>query len=218
MTSASSTDPVRSAGRLINQMHLRDGLPEMFMGVMWLALGAGNWLVVLSPSSPMGRQVFGGIYVGLCLAFAVFCLTSASLLKWIRSRFLIPYRGYVKLSPSPEQKRQRAWTYAKSSMIAGIVSALTIYALARWRSYGLGEWFLGILGGVFCAANLYYRPLRFKVNGILALAAGLFLAFQRIPLNTGIPIFLTIVGSLSLISGFIVLLGFMREAKEAAQA
>ena len=148
----------------------------------------------------------------------VFCLMSASLLKWIRSRFLIQYRGYVKTSPSPEQKRRRAWAYAKSSIIAGIVSALTIYALARWRSYGLGGWFLVILGALFCAANMYYRPLRFKVNGILALAAGLFLAFRRIPLNTGIPIFFTFVGCLSLISGLFVLLRFMREAKEAAQA
>ncbi|MFZ0393220.1 MAG: hypothetical protein WCF17_06040 [Terracidiphilus sp.] len=218
MTDSSIADPARTAARLMGQMHLRDGLPEMFMGVMWLALGAGNWLVVLAPSSRIGHEVFGGIYVGLCLAFAVFCLMSASLLKWIRSRFLIQYRGYVKTSPSPEQKRRRAWAYAKSSIIAGIVSALTIYALARWRSYGLGGWFLVILGALFCAANMYYRPLRFKVNGILALAAGLFLAFRRIPLNTGIPIFFTFVGCLSLISGLFVLLRFMREAKEAAQA
>lgn len=214
MTNSSSTDPARTAARLMGELHLRDGLPEMSMGVMWLALGAMNWLVALAPSSRIGHEVFTGIFLALFLAFTVFGLKSTSITKWIRRRFLIPYRGYVKTSLGREQKRRPAWVWAECV----VVSVLTVYALARWRPISVGAWLLVILGALFCAANMYFRPLRFKVYGILGLAAGLLLASQGIPLYTGIAIFFTFLGSLSLISGLIVSLRFTRKAKGAAEA
>lgn len=213
---AESADPAVLAFQLMHRAHLQDGLPELFIGIMLLVLGASFWVQILLVPSMMMTSLF----LMLTIAFVLLCFRSTALVKWIRRRYLVERVGYIESRlDEPSKRRHKRKQLAILLASLSLLMVIMVMDLLNILPLNLGRSIILFLGIVFCGAFLSFgTAYRFKVNGILALIAGLFLAFREPPLQTAVASFLTAVGSVNLISGLFVFFRFMRRTSEDARA
>jgi hypothetical protein len=201
------SNPDAAARRLMQRAHNRDGLPEIAVGVGFLAVALLMWMqVVFQP----GSLAYGASTLGMILLVALICGGSPWAIKWARRRFLTERVGYVQLKPAPRRQ---------SIVIIGI--AVVVAAAAAWAAYRGSVpprgWVLtgtGILGGLIAA--FAGRLPRYVVGGVVMAVVGIALGFSRVPMETGFLILYGSMGMLSLVSGCVVFLHLLRMPEERA--
>jgi hypothetical protein len=213
-------NPDAIANRLMQKAHNRDGLPEIASGLTFLTAAALMWLQVVFHPGSFGFEAssWSFILLGPVVGFG-----SPWAIKKVRRRFLIERVGYVELKPV--NRERTAVVIAIAFVVAAVTAVAVMFAVeaapphAPYRgSFLSSSWMLagtGILGGVLAASS--GRSLRYYSVGVLLAAIGIFLAFSRVSLQMGLTILFGSIGLLSLISGSIVLLLFLRQPTEPAQ-
>lgn len=217
--SYSKAAPDSLARCLMQDAHLRDGLPEIVVGVILLLAAAQSYtMAVLLPG---GLVVLKRILI-LFWTFLVIALTFSScsipgapgtgwLVRWLRRRYLISRSGYVK-------PRQR-WNKRQLALFGGIglLVAATLLLARREVAPPLLDRGLFIAIGVFVGGieALVGRSPRFLVMGLLTLVCGILVAFSRLPPELRFAVLYAFTGVMALMSGTVVLAQFLRANTEA---
>jgi hypothetical protein len=200
--------PDAIADRLMQKAHNQDGLPEIAIGLTFLVVAGLQWLqVAYQPGSPEYKLAWWGYM----LLIPAVILGSQWAIKMVRRKYLIERVGYVEYKPV---NRKRFWAVIG---IAFVVACAMAFAIAA-RRLPPRSWLLaitGIGGGVLAIQS--GRLPRFVVGGVLMAATGLFLVLIRVSLEVGFMILFGAMGLLSLVSGCVVFLLFMRRPVEAGE-
>jgi hypothetical protein len=198
-------DPDAAAERLLHRAHNRDGLPEIVIGVILLTLAGLESMAMVSPPGSFGARASSW---GLVMIVAPLCGGSTWLIKWARRRFLIEKAGYVELKP-----------VSRNRLILAFGIAVVVAVAAAWAgSRGAlppSSWVLagtGLIGGAFTA--FAGRLPRYVAGGVIMALLGMILGFCRLSLEMGFTIMYGSIGMLSLVSGCVVLLHFMRTRED----
>ncbi|MGA7341052.1 MAG: hypothetical protein WBE72_07810 [Terracidiphilus sp.] len=211
MTRSPSTvfteSPDAMARRLMQKAHNRDGLPEIAVGLILLAVSG---LIYTQSILPRGSVAFKAAVLAIAILIPVLCFASPPAVRRLRSRYLIGRVGYVRPKP-----------IALKPILSGILLALGMFAVLFGVVPRLAHpnfWLLagsGLLAGAIAAWG--GRSLRFAVGGIAAAAAGLLLALSSVSLQTGFSLLWGFVGILSLVSGCVALARLLRSPFESGE-
>ena len=194
--------PKAIANRLIQKAQNQDGLPEIAIGLILLTTAGLQWLQFASPHESFVHKQ-GALGLGILVPALI--LGSQWAIKTVRRKFLIEKVGYVEFKPV---NRKRFWT---AFGIAFLVASALAFAIAA-RSIPPRGWLVaitGISGGIL--AIQAGRLPRFVVGGVLMAATGIVLCLIRVSLEVGLTILFGSMGFLSLVSGCMVFLLFMRK-------
>lgn len=198
-------DPDAAARRLIRRAYHRDGLPEIAIGAILLAAAFLIWLQV---AYPFGSFAYRSSWWGMMLLILPMIAGSQWEIKWVRRRFLIEKSGYVELKPVPRR------LLILAACIAVAVAAAMAWAIYL-RALPPRGWLVaatGTVGGLFAA--FAGRLPRYVIGGALMAALGICLGFSRVSFEMGSLILYGSIGALSLVSGCVVLLHFVRMPDE----
>jgi hypothetical protein len=201
------TDPVAAATRLMRRAHNRDGLPEIAIGTILLATAFLIWLQV---AYPRGSFAYRSSAWGMMLLVAPMIGASQWAIKWVRRRFLIEKVGFVELKPVPKKMLIIVTSIA---FVVAAAMALAVYL----RALPPGGWMIAGTGITWGLLAAYAGRLpRYVVGGVLMAAVGICLGFSRVSFEMGSLILYGSMGVLSLVSGCVVLLHFVRMPDEEA--
>ena len=201
------TDPDAAARRLMRRAHNRDGLPEVFIGATLLTAAFLIWLQV---AYPRGSFAYRASSWGMILLIAPMIGSAQWVIKWARRRFLIEKAGFVERKPIPR----------KLLIIATCVS-LAVAAAMAWAAYRRvlppGGWMISGTGIAWGLLAAYAGRLpRYVIGGILMAVAGICLGFSGVSFDIGSLILYGSMGLLSLVSGCVGLVRFVRVRDEDA--
>jgi small-conductance mechanosensitive channel len=203
-------DPNAIAKRLMQKAHNQDGLPEIAIGVTLLTVAGLEWLHVGSRAKSLA-DITSGLGIGLLVPALI--LGSQWTIKHVRRRYLIEKVGYVE--PKPISRKRRGIAF----IILAAVAVATVFAVYIFRgSIPSTGWLLagtGIIGGAL--AVVAGRLPRFIIGGVIMAATGIYLAFSGVSLTVGFAILYGLMGLLSLVSGCVVLMLFLRQPAEAGE-
>jgi hypothetical protein len=196
------------ANRLMQKAHTRDGLPEIAVGIIFLTIaGLMGLLVVFQPGS-FGYKASA---LGMMLLFPTMALGSQWAIKQVRRRFLIGKVGYVETKPVNRKRFGFVFSLAFAIAVAAVFAAYRgLFPPAGWILAGTG-----IFGGALAA--FAGRLPRYVIGGAIMAATGILLAIARVSLEMGFTVLYGLMGLLSLISGCVVLLFFLRKPAEAGK-
>jgi len=201
-------DPDAAARRLMQRAHNQDGLPEIAIGVTFLATAGLLVADMIFPPASTWHRV-GSLVFGLGIPALI--LTSQWSIKKLRRHFLIERVGYVEL---PRANRKRIATIIGIAFVVGAGTALALskgaMPPASWFVAGLG------IGGGALAAYAGKIP-RFVVGGVIMALVGMVVGLCRVSLGAGQAILYGVMGVLSLCSGVVVLVVFLRKRDEAIE-
>ena len=201
-------NPDLTARRLLLKGHNRDGFPEIAIGLCFLITAFSMWLqVAFQPGSLPYREA--ALILGVLVPAVG--LGSMWAIKKVRRHFLIEQEGYVKLKPP---NRKRLVIVGAFSFLIAVAMVVGIYK----RALPPASWILagtGIGGGVLAARA--GRLPRYVVGGAIMAATGILVALSRVSLEKGYMILYGSMGILSLLSGCVVLLLFLRRTPEAGE-
>lgn len=202
-------DPDRLAGRLMQRAWNRDGLPEIAIGLFFLFMSA-----VFAAQHFLEKEwpVFRAMPVVIVLIFPLTFLMPHAV-KWARNRYLVERAGYVESKPPTVKGRVRM---ASIAAITAIVAVIAVVFAIRNLAPLSSQWILAG-AGVFCGALLPVcgRALRFVFIGAIVAATGILLGIYDVGFGLGWTIFYGVGGAVTMISGTVVLLRFLRKTREA---
>jgi hypothetical protein len=198
-------NPDLTARHLLQKAHNRDGLPDIAIGLCFLAVAFCMWLQVAFPPGSLPYRE-----AALVLGVLVPALGFGSMwaIKKVRRHFLIEQEGYVKLKPVNRKR------LVLVGVLAFLIAVAMVFGMYK-RELPLASWILagtGIGGGVLAAQSV--RLPRYVVGGVVMALTGIVLAFSRVSLGKGFMILYGSMGILSLVSGCVVLLLFLRRPAE----
>lgn len=198
-------DPDAAARRLMRIAHNRDGLPELAIGTVLLTNAFLTWLQVAYPRGSFAyRSSWWGMMLGLIPMIGV----SPWAIKWMRRRFLIEKVGYVELKPVPRR------LLIIVTCIAFVVAAAMAWAV-HLRALPPSGWMVAGTGITWGLLAAYAGRLpRYVVGGVLMAAVGVCLGLSGVSFEMGSLILYGSMGILSLVSGCVVLLHFLRMPDE----
>jgi hypothetical protein len=169
-------NPDAAARNLMQRAHNQDGVPEILLGVFFLALAGLMWLqVAFQP----GSFEYLASVVGLMLLILPVGALLPWLIRMVRRRYLIERVGYVELKPA---NRKRL------AVVVGIALLIAAGAVfAGWRgAFPPASWILagtGIFGGAIVAVA--GRLPRFVVGGVVGAVLGCVAGLDRFSLALG---------------------------------
>jgi len=204
---AGSADPNAIARRLMQRAHNRDGLPEIAVGLYFLLASALIYAQVVLPRQSIG---FIAAVLTFSLLFPVVCIGSPWALKWVRRRYLIERVGYVEYKPIGRRQIGFGIVLAALAVLAlfGVVPRLS--QPDRWLLAGTG-----LFGGALMA--WCGRLPRFVIGGVVMAATGVFVAFAGVSLQIGFTMLFGFQGLVTLVSGCVVFLRFIRQPIETGE-
>ncbi|MGD0871781.1 MAG: hypothetical protein ABSB88_19680 [Bryobacteraceae bacterium] len=204
---AGSLDPNVVAGRLMQRAHNRDGLPEIAVGLNFLLAASLIYAQVVLPKGSNGFRL-----AALAFALLLPSLLFGSLwaLQWVRRRYLIERVGYVERRPMG--RRQIGLGIAIAALMA-----LAVFGVAPRLSQP-DRWLLGGTG-LFGGALMAWcgRLARFVIGGAVMAAAGVCVAFAGVSLLMGFTLLFGFQGLVTLVSGGVVFLRFIRQPVETSE-
>ena len=207
-----NVDPQAMACDMIQRVHNRDGLPELYVGVNLLIFSAVNWFNgLMAISVERIVLVFGAMIAGIVMSIG-----SGWAIKRIRSRYLVARIGYVAVKAN----RSRRW------LVIGLAFAVAVASVVMMRFVVMGKvpfavsdrWLMVVLGvalGLF--QPIVGKQLRFYFTGALTAATGIALSFSNLSLDFSIAIFFDLVGIVALVSGGVALYRFLPEPVDAGE-
>lgn len=207
-----NVDPQSMACDMMQRAHNRDGLPEIFTGVILLIFSAPNWFNgAMAMSAARVILVFVFTIAGI-----VFSLSAGWALKRIRNRYLVARTGYVAVKTNQSRR----------ALVLGLAFAVAVATSVVMRFVVMGKvafvvsdrWLLVVLG----VAMGLFQPIagklpRFYITGALSVVAGIVLARTSLSLELGMAILFDLVGGVALISGSFALARFLREPVDAGE-
>ena len=201
------TDPDAAARRLIQRAHGRDGLPEIYIGAVLLAAALLIWLQI---AYPRGSFAYRSSSWGMMLLIAPMIGVAPWAIKWVRRRFLIERVGFVELKP-----------VSRKLLIIATCIAFVVAAAMAWAVYmhalPASGWMVAGTGIAWGLLAAYAGRLpRYVAGGVLMAVAGICLGFSRVSYEVGSLILYGSMGILSLVSGCVVFLRFVRMHEEEA--
>lgn len=204
---AGSSDPNAVARQLMQRAYNRDGLPEIAVGLIFLLVSGLIYARDVLPRGSMGFKL-AVLAFALLLPFLIF--GSPWALEWVRRRYLMERVGYVQHKPIG-----RRWIG-----LVIVLAALLALALSEVLTRLLlpDRWLLaatGLLGGALIA--WCGRLPRFLIEGVVMAATGVFLAFAGVSLEIGSTMLLGFQGLVTLVSGGVVFLRFIRQPMETGE-
>lgn len=204
---AGPADPNAIARRLMQRAHNRDGLPEIAVGLYFLLASALIYAQVVLPRQSIG---FIAAVLTFSLLFPVVCIGSPWALKWVRRRYLIERVGYVEYKPIGRRQIGFGIVLAALAVLAlfGVVPRLS--QPDRWLLAGTG-----LFGGALMA--WCGRLPRFVIGGVVMAATGVFVAFAGVSLQIGFTMLFGFQGLVTLVSGCVVFLRFIRQPIETGE-
>ncbi|MGO9340717.1 MAG: hypothetical protein ACLPY1_24850 [Terracidiphilus sp.] len=212
MTRSGNVDPQAIACDMIQRVHNRDGLPEIYTGLNLLVFSAVNWFNgLMAISVERIVLVCGSAIIGIVMSIA-----SGWALKRIRNRYLVARTGYVALKTD----RSRLALVVGLAFVVAVVTVVAMRFLVMGKApFAVSDRWLMVLLGV--AVGLF-QPIagklpRFYVTGALAAVAGIALAFSNLSLDFSIAVFFDSVGIVALITGGVALHRFLREPVDAGE-
>jgi hypothetical protein len=198
-------DPDAAARRLMRIAHNRDGLPELAIATVLLT---NAFLVWLQVAYPRGSFAYRSSWWGMMLVVIPMIGVSPSAIKWMRRRFLIEKVGYVELKPVPKR------LLIIVTCIAFVVAAAMAWAV-HLRALPPSGWMVAGTGITWGLLAAYAGRLpRYVVGGVLMAAVGVCLGLSGVSFEMGSLILYGSMGILSLVSGCVVLLHFLRMPDE----
>ena len=192
----------------MQRAHNRDGLPEIVMGLTSL-FSAGliySWVVL--PRTSIGYRAS---VLTFSFVLPVVIIGGPWILRWLRRRYLIPRMGYVQHKPIGRRQIGSgiAAMVLVGSLLLGVVPRLA--EPERWLLAGTG-----LFGGAVLAW-CGRRTARLVIGGVLMAATGFVVAFSGVSLEVGFTILFGLQGLVSLVSGGVVMLRFLRQPVEAGE-
>ncbi len=131
-------------------------------------------------------------------------------IKWVRRRFLIERIGFVELKPVPRELRFIV------TCVAFVVAAAMAYGVYL-RAVPPSGWMVAGTGMAWGLLAVYEGRLpRYVIGGVLMAVVGICLGFSGVSFEMGSLILYGSMGMLSLVSGCVVLLRFVRMQDEGA--
>lgn len=200
-------DPNAGAKRLIQRAHNRDGLPEIAVGLTFLLTGILSYMQLLLPSESIGYKA---AVLGLALLIPVLCIGTPRALKWVRRRYLIERVGYLESKPICRRQIGIGITFAAVAALALFGVVTQVSQPVRWVLAGTG-----LFGGAIVALS-GQRP-RFVIGGALMAMTGMVMAFAGVSLQIGFALVFGLPGLLTLLSGAVVFLRFIRQPVEPGE-
>ena len=199
------TDPDAAARRLIRRAHNRDGLPEIYIGAVLLATALLLWLQI---GYPRGSFPYQSSSWGMMLVIAPMIGVAQWAIKWVRRRFLIEKVGFVELKPVP-----------RKLLIIATCIALVVAASMAWAGHihtlPPSGWMIAGTGIAWGLLAAYASRLpRYVVGGVLMAVSGICLGLSRVSFEMGSLMLYGSMGILSLVSGCVVFLRFVRMRDE----
>lgn len=196
-----ATDPDALGYRLLQKAHVRDGLPEIYMGIFFLLGASLTYAVrVLPKESPSFRLA---VLASAFLLPAVL-LSGKWVLKWLRRHFLIEQWGFVEYRLINGRRIALGIAFAAvfTLVLFGVVPRLS--QPEAWRLAAAG-----LFGGAVLAWG--GRLPRFVIQGALWALGGVLLALSGVPEDLGFTMLFGSYGLVALISGSLVLRRFLRQ-------
>jgi len=207
-----NVDPQALARDMIQRVHNRDGLPEIYIGVNLLVFSAVNWLNgLMAKSMEHIAIVFGAMIIGIVMSIG-----SGWAIKGIRNRCLLARTGFVAVKANRSRR----------GPLIGLAFGVAVASVVLMRFLVMGKvpfavsdrWLLVVMGlGMGALQPIAGKQLRFYFTGALAAATGIALAFTSFSLDFSIAIFFDVVGTVALISGVVALHRFLREPIDAGE-
>lgn len=216
--SSSTTAPDKLAQRMMQQAHLRDGLPEILTGVILLLAAAQSYtMAALSHGGPLALKrslLLAWAFLVIAMTISVCSIPGAPgtgwLLRWLRRRYLTSKSGYVKLK-SRWSKRSLALMIGAGLLTAAALlvarRAVTPLLLDRGMFIAIGV----LVGG---AEAFVGRSPRFVVMGALTVGCGFLLAFCPRPVELRFAVLYAFTGAGALVCGAIALTRFMHTSAD----
>jgi hypothetical protein len=191
----------------VKRYWFKDGLGELVGGGMMLLIGlffAGQkWL----PQGSMGRTL-------LQSSLTVLLIGGALAMRWLvnklKTRLTYPRTGYVEYEPGPKN------TPSRRVFTAGIAISVSALLVIFGRSFGSFNWLPGFTGLLFGVVFIILRARsngvgRFYVLGTFCVILGMALSFSGLPMGYSLGLFYGLTGIVSMVSGGITLISYLRE-------
>jgi len=191
----------------VKRYWFKDGLGELVAGGMILLIGlyfAGQeWL----PGGSMGRTLLQSSLVLLVISGT---LATRWLVNALKTRLTYPRTGYVEYEPGPKN------TPSRRVFTAGIAISVSALLVMFGRSFGSFNWLPGFTGLLFGAVFIILRARsngvgRFYILGTFCIILGMALSFSGLPMGYSLGLFYGLTGIVSMLSGAITLLRYLRE-------
>jgi hypothetical protein len=198
------TNPDVLAKQLLQRAHNRDGLPEILIGLLFLAVSGFQYAWIVLPHRSL---VFKASVIVFALGFPAVCLLGHGWVQRFRQRYLVEREGYVESLPS-RNPYLKYWLMA----LVGLCAVLAQVLMRPMPEYWVTG-FTGVAGGALAA--FAGRAPRFYFAGLVMFATGLGVAFAKLPMENGFLILFGVMGVLELIMGGAAWFKFLSETREA---
>jgi hypothetical protein len=187
--------------------HNRDGLPEIAVGLTFLLISGLTYLRV---ALPRGSAGFKAAVIASALLVPALGFGSSWALNWVRRHYLLERVGYVQYKPIG--RRQIGF-----GILIAVLAALTLFGVVT-RLPDPDRWLLagtGLFGATLMACC--GRQTRFVIGGVVMAAVGVCVAFAGVSLDIGFTLLFGFQGLVTLISGSVVFLRWIRLPIEAGE-
>ena len=201
-------NPDATVRDLMQRAHNQDGLPEIAIGVIFLVTSGLMWADEVLPP---GSRGYNAASLAFGLVVPALILGSQWAIKRLRRGYLVEKVGWVE--PRPANKKRIAAILALAFAVAAATALAVGKGAAPPASYFVAG--IGIFGGALAA--IAGRIPRFYIGGGIMALVGIIVGLSKVSLGTGQAILYGVMGLLSLISGCVVLLMFVRRRDEAVE-
>ena len=209
------TDPLQhdidQARQRAARYWVADGLNEMTSGALLLLIGAYLMLEPQVSVSPVARVV---VILGFAVTLLVVSLLTRRLVLHLKDRYVHPRTGYIALS---EKKSPAARWFAGG--LAGAIGAIVAIAVNQEQ---LLAWLPAIQGVFFGACYLFawhkLRLMRFPVEGLCAVVAGLVIVSLHLTEDLATGVLFLVVGLLLAAGGALAFRSYLQTAPEKEDA
>jgi hypothetical protein len=202
-----SADPKAIGQQLLQQAHTRDGLAEIYAGALFLLVSGLISVQLVLPRESMG---FRTAVLASAFLIPILGISAKWVLKRVRRRYLVERWGFVEYNLIDRKRIGLGFLFAA-------LMALVLFGVVPRLSHP-DIWYLagtGLFGGAILAWG--GRLPRFVIQGAVMATTGVLVAFWGVPLQTGFAIVFGFQGMVTLVSGCVVFVRFMRQPIERGE-
>jgi hypothetical protein len=203
-------DPKIAAERLMQRAYNRDGLPELTIGLAWLAMAS---LVYGAEAIPKGSPAFVADILGFAFGCPLLTIGAPRFVKWVRGRYLTGRLGYVR----PKRRERAPLGHRVLLAIATGCVVFCVVFLGDLLFKNRNQWILalvGLFGGAIqIGFGWRYGVKRFVVTGLFLALFGAALSLTGLRLGIAMAAWLGAAGLVEFVTGGVVLLRFLAESE-----
>jgi hypothetical protein len=196
----------RDATRRARRHWYDDGLAELLLGFVFLAVGAHFGLDAALGGRDRGWGLFPNLLT-MVLVIAV-ALVARSAIRRAKERYVYPRTGFVQY---PQSRRLPRWV---NGLLAGATAGLTASLLRR--APGVDAWIPALLGFLLGAVLLWQGRAagvaRLTALGLVSGLAGVSVSLLALSSDAAAALLFGLLGFAALVSGALALHRYLRDA------